>query len=164
MALFSTFGRFLPEFCITAMPRTRPKALLQLIVLFLLVACSEQQDLETVSRCYPADACGSLQYGSQPLVFTATGGDPNNGQTLYQQRCTSCHGVDGKGTGQVGQGDFTDPNWHTRFTDNQIRLTVRHGRGMAMPAAPLADDKMRDLIAYLRTMAPNLPSTGEAYP
>lgn len=132
------------------------------LLIVLISACS-QPELDTVSRCYPADACGAIQYGSQPLVFTATGGDAQNGAGIYASRCAACHGPDGRGTGQIGQGDFSDAAWQTRFTDNQIRLTVRQGRGMAMPPAPMPDKEMRDLIVYIRTLAP-ATQQNEPYP
>lgn len=122
-------------------------------VMLPMFACSDEE-LVTVSRCYPADACGGVQYGAQPLVFTAIGGDVQRGQEIYQSQCASCHGAGGQGNGQLGQGNFADPLWQTRFTDNQIRLTVRQGRGMAMPAMPMPDNAMKDLVAYLRTLAP----------
>jgi mono/diheme cytochrome c family protein len=118
----------------------------------------------TVSECYPsADACGDIQLEAQVLLFSAVGGDREQGQALYAQHCASCHGLDGKGTGPAAVIDMTNPSWQANYTDNRIRATVLSGRGMRMPAIALPDDPLRDLISYVRTLERD-PSAPAASP
>jgi len=52
---------------------------------------------------------------------------------------------------------FAEHNPHGGFlssdppSDQQITQWIRHGR-MSMPATPLSDDQLRELLAYLHTL------------
>jgi mono/diheme cytochrome c family protein len=90
-----------------------------------------------------------------------------NGQTLYQQHCQSCHGIDGVGETYSLQ-SLTDKNylrapalnysehaWH--HTDDQLVKTILEGspRTSKMPAfgkTGLSQQNARDLVAYLKSL------------
>ncbi len=77
------------------------------------------------------------------------------GAAVYQQACARCHyptttsGLHGPGlqalTKQPSLPSGAPP------TDERITDVILHGRQM-MPATPLDDDQLRDLLAYLHTL------------
>lgn len=98
-------------------------------------------------------------------------GGPPPGKILYEQYCVTCHGVEGKGDGPAGlvalpmPRDFTvgqfkfdaDGDGHTG-TDRDLFLVIRDG-GAAVGGNPLmapwghlGDERIRELVAYLRTL------------
>jgi mono/diheme cytochrome c family protein len=77
------------------------------------------------------------------------------GAQVFQQKCARCHSpntthtVKGPGLQAISkQGGFLAGDLPS---DQQITQWIRHGR-MSMPATPLSDDPMRDLLAYLHTL------------
>ena len=55
-------------------------------------------------------------------------GQPD-GAAIFKQRCSGCHGVDGKGLHDMGTPDFTDPKVLGSLTDAQIVSTIENGKG-----------------------------------
>lgn len=138
------------------------RTLLVLAALSPLAGCDDPTT--TVSRCVPEGACEELAERSSPAaVFSAVGGDPEQGRALYREHCAECHGDEGRGAGHDDRGDFTSPAWQAGRTDNQIRLTILNGRGMMMPAFSLGEGELKDLISYLRTMREASASPGSQY-
>jgi mono/diheme cytochrome c family protein len=93
-------------------------------------------------------------------------GDASRGKVLYAQTCVSCHGAGGKGDGPAAPkdpppADHTDPVRMGALTDADI-YTVICGGGAAVGKSPLMaawgpivqDQGLRDLVAYIRTLAP----------
>jgi alcohol dehydrogenase (cytochrome c) len=83
----------------------------------------------------------------------------SNGKKMFEAQCASCHGADANG------GEFA-PGIVVRIvnrTDSDIISTIREGLpNRGMPAFPLRDPEMRDLVAHLRTLHP--PRRGEMIP
>ena len=83
---------------------------------------------------------------------------------LYKAQCATCHGVDGKGQTtagkKVGTKDWTDPKVLKALSDVDVDKAIRIGKNgddgkELMPsAAKLGDDKIKALIAYIRTFQP----------
>lgn len=75
----------------------------------------------------------------------------DEGRSLYQGRCLSCHGDGGTG-GELG------PNIVNRLAnldDVQIGDVIRNGKpASGMPAFVVADAELTGLVAYLRTFRP----------
>ncbi len=80
------------------------------------------------------------------------------GRVVYEQNCISCHGATGRGDGAAGwaldprPADFTLPHFETH-TDAELESTIKNGvPGTGMPAfrSRLSDQRIRDVIAYLR--------------
>ena len=77
------------------------------------------------------------------------------GAALFQQRCASCHNVDGRAP-SLSTGAFTHGS-----EDAQIAQTIRAGvPGTQMPPFPsLSDPEIRELVAHIRSL-----SAGRASP
>lgn len=90
----------------------------------------------------------------------------DQGLTIYQRDCASCHGADGSGE-LLGSADFTDLRQMDRLAPRDLYLTVTQGRG-SMPAwqARLSQDERWAVIDYLRTFTfdPSLPGEPQAAP
>ena len=72
-----------------------------------------------------------------------------------------CHGEDGR-SGPVRSDvpsapDFTSVDWHRRRSDQQLKISILEGRGSRMPAfhGKLGDDQVGDIVAFLRSFAPD---------
>lgn len=91
-------------------------------------------------------------------------GDPEAGEDLYQQNCSSCHGEDAKGLPSLGK-DLTTSDFVHSSSEQELLTFVKEGRsiddpdnttGVAMPPKggnpALTDDQILDIIAYIRTL------------
>jgi mono/diheme cytochrome c family protein len=87
--------------------------------------------------------------------------DVLSGRVIYSTICIRCHGIDGKGEGQM---KFTPPVADLTSTAIQAKLdgrlfkSVHDGkRNTAMGAwrESLTDDEIWDALAYIRTLAPD---------
>lgn len=87
--------------------------------------------------------------------------------TVWQQRCSTCHGPGGKGDGAAAAAltpkprDFTLASWQSSVTDEHIQKTIVEGGqsvglSMLMVANPdLASkpDVVKALVAHVRSLA-----------
>jgi mono/diheme cytochrome c family protein len=87
--------------------------------------------------------------------------DVLSGRVIYSTICIRCHGIDGKGEGQM---KFTPPVADLTSTVIQGKLDARLFKSMhdgrpntAMGAwrEALTDDEIWDALAYIRTLAPD---------
>ena len=114
------------------------------------------QSTKTVSRCYPEGAdCSGLEAPLQAAGETSM--DPERGRRGFLDRCSPCHGPDGKGMGFAKRGDFTRPEWQRKLSDEQILEVVRKGRGMQMPAFSLPAPEILAIVAHVRSLGPKPP-------
>jgi mono/diheme cytochrome c family protein len=95
---------------------------------------------------------------------TAAAADPaaqKQAEEIFANRCTPCHGQNGKGDGPASASlnphprNFHDGAWHKTVTDEHIDKIIQYGgsavgRSAAMPANPDLGGKP-DVIAALRT-------------
>jgi len=95
-------------------------------------------------------------------LVVAGGGDIEKGKALYRQSCGHCHGLDGKGDGEMG-GYLNPPpaNLASEKTqsksDAELKDVIMKGRsGTAMEGfeGALEEDQFNDLFAYLRSLKP----------
>jgi cytochrome c oxidase cbb3-type subunit III len=90
------------------------------------------------------------------------------GGKVYKHYCAICHGYEGQGNGfnstnlAVPPRDFSNPQFWREATDEHLLLTVSKGgtavgKSVLMPAwgRTLTDRQMRDVVAYLHTLAPS---------
>jgi len=80
---------------------------------------------------------------------------PDDGGDLFKQKCSMCHGADGKGYAALKTPDFTDPKVQASLTDQEITEIIKNGKkGTAMPpfADKLSDDQIQSLVAYIRSL------------
>jgi len=91
------------------------------------------------------------------LAFAAlAAGAPQepDGAALFKQKCSMCHGPDGKGFAALKTPDFTDPKWQDSKTDKQITDTIRNGKqGTMMQAfgSQLKDNEIDALLKQIRS-------------
>ena len=87
-----------------------------------------------------------------------------NAPSLYAERCSTCHGPNGRGDGLGGEGlepkprDFADRDWQRSISDARIAETI-HAGGAAlglsarMPAQPDLDRaQLEVLVRYIRSV------------
>jgi cbb3-type cytochrome c oxidase subunit III len=99
-----------------------------------------------------------LAFGAFSLVFSLAlqaAPAPDDGADLFEQNCTMCHGVDGKGYSSLNTPDFTDPKVQASLTDKTIIEIIKNGKkGTAMPAfsEKLSDKQIHSLLIYIRSL------------
>ena len=107
------------------------------------------------------------------VILSATGGiagaaeegDMEAGKQLYQQRCSPCHGADGKANTPTAQAlnpkprDHTDGAYMNQLSSDHLSKVIKQG-GAAVgkspimpPQADLSDKQIRDVIAFVRSLA-----------
>ena len=89
-------------------------------------------------------------------------GDPTKGKVVFEKHCLSCHGADGKGTGQMGPlltppaADYTSESSRLK-SDAELLHAIQEGRpGTAMRSFKklgLSKQEMRDVLAYVRVLS-----------
>ncbi|HEY7545732.1 MAG TPA: c-type cytochrome [Blastocatellia bacterium] len=70
------------------------------------------------------------------------------------QKCTGCHGADGKGKIK-GAPDFTDAAWQKKVSDADMIEQIKLGKPPKMPPyeGKLTDGQIKALVAYIRSFA-----------
>ena len=88
------------------------------------------------------------------LLVSSTGvvmaGDPMKGRSLYENRCSGCHGLDG--LPQVTEVPNFKMGQGLMKSDQEILAFVQKGKGV-MPGFKgiLTEAEIRDIIAHIRT-------------
>jgi len=109
-----------------------------------------------------------------PAPVAKTGGDPAGGEAVYQIYCASCHGPRGDGDGPAALALDPKPARHSdgaymnALGNDYLFEVIREG-GAAVGKSPLmaawggslSDEQIRDVIAFVRTLA-KPPYRGEA--
>ena len=129
-----------------------------------------------------AVACGkSGESSSSETKAPETKVDMNAAKEMYESRCSSCHGVSGKGDGPGAAAlnpkprNFADSAWNKSIKDDQLRKTIIYGgaavgKSPIMPASPDLDAKpevVDGLIKMVRSfgghlnLAPSKKERGE---
>ena len=77
-------------------------------------------------------------------------GDPMKGRSLYENRCSGCHGMDG--SPQVAAIPNFKMGEGLMKPDQQLLAFIQKGKGV-MPGfkGVLSDAEIRDVIAHIRT-------------
>ncbi len=78
----------------------------------------------------------------------------------YEQKCTKCHGSDGKGATTMGKRlgarDYTDAKVQADLKDEQITKAIKEGfkdkdgKEVMKPTEGLSDADVKALVAYMR--------------
>jgi mono/diheme cytochrome c family protein len=113
----------------------------------------------------PAPAAPAAPRAGEPVA--ATGGDAvARGHEHYKLLCATCHGEDGctPGPGAAGldpqPAKHCDGNYMNKLSDDHIFKVIKEGGAsvgksplMAPWGGTLTDDQIRDVIAFLRSIA-----------
>lgn len=85
---------------------------------------------------------------------SAPGGNAAAGKASFEQICTACHGVDGRGNVLVGAANLTDSIWLHGGAPASIRQTIAKGRQGQMPAhlERLGEVRTKLLAAYVLSL------------
>lgn len=88
--------------------------------------------------------------------------DKPDGAAIYKQKCSMCHGADGKGYSALKTPDFTDPKWQESRTDKEIEEAIKNGK----PGTPMLafgdkfkEEEIQALVAQIRSF--NSKKNGE---
>jgi mono/diheme cytochrome c family protein len=101
-----------------------------------------------------------------PWVFAQShSGSTKSGERIFQQHCAGCHGAAGDGLGPdikeliVPPASFLAPKTRAK-TDRELYLAIKQGvlfSPMHGWADRLSDQEIRDVLNYIRTLAPFNP-------
>ena len=92
-------------------------------------------------------------------------------RTIFSSRCSTCHGLDGKGKGPLSPGlnphprDYTDRAWQKAVSDDEIRTAIVKGgigvgKSALMPPNPDLSDEpqvVEELLAIVRAFGTDAP-------
>lgn len=104
-----------------------------------------------------------LVMGCSSWVAAQAGrGNPQAGQTVYENNCLRCHGEKLDGAGPEGQYLIVRPanlqsSASRAKTDWELLITISHGAAFTPMhgfRGKLTDQQMLDVLAYVRMMAP----------
>lgn len=82
-------------------------------------------------------------------------------KALFASVCARCHGEDGHGGLPLYEGgpsprNFADPDFQRAFTDEDIKRTIRDGKGAGMPpfGATFTPEQLDALVGRVRSFDP----------
>jgi len=129
-------------------------------VFTVILACSLLQAAIAEAQLPPPAAAPTAAPAAAPA-------GAQEADTIWQQRCSTCHGPNGKGDGPAGSAltpkprDFTLASWQASVTDEHIEKIIAEGGqsvglSMLMPANPDLVSKpevIKALRAHVRGLA-----------
>jgi cytochrome c oxidase cbb3-type subunit 3 len=103
----------------------------------------------------PGPGAGPASIGDDPFLLA--------GKTIYDSRCVSCHGPQGKGDGPVAKtigtpppGDLTDDQWKHGDRPEQVVGVIARGlpgTGMSPWVGTLDDEEIRAVAAFVYVLS-----------
>lgn len=95
--------------------------------------------------------------GSIACLVSVSYGTPkkSEGAGLFREKCSMCHGINGKGYAAIKTPDFTDPKWQADHTDKELLDAIENGvQGTAMVSfkGKLSEKQMKDVLRYIRSL------------
>ncbi len=143
-----------------------------------LLACGDADGARTApAAARPSEAAPPAAAGEPPIPAAATPapaagapaaaqGDPAKGELQYASLCASCHGPRGDGDGPLAEALSPHPAKHSdgqymnALSDEHLFRVIKEG-GPAVGKSPLMapwggvlrDDQIRDVIAFIRSLA-----------
>jgi len=96
-----------------------------------------------------------LSAGALVLAAGLYAADQPDAAAIFRQKCSMCHGPDGKGFAAIKTPDFTDPKVQASLTDKQIQETIENGK-KDTPMPPfkdkLKDDEIQAMVKFIRSL------------
>ena len=85
---------------------------------------------------------------------SAAGSKIDAAALFVAQKCSTCHGADGKGKIKDTP-NFTDAAWQKKTTDAELTGGIKSGKPPKMPAfeSKLSDGEIKALVAYVRSFS-----------
>jgi mono/diheme cytochrome c family protein len=116
-------------------------------------ACSGGGPAESGTQPTPAPA-------SQPVALAAAP-PAESAQEIFKNRCSPCHGPQGRGDGPASAAltpkprDYADAEWQKSVTDDQIKKTILYGgaavgKSPVMPSQPDLESKPEALAGLVQ--------------
>lgn len=109
----------------------------------------------------PARADDAAGQGSRSTLVASQ----PDGATIFRQKCSKCHGRDGKGNPSIKTPDFTSPQVQAGMTDQQMTDVIEHGKPDTMMrawAGKLSNQQIASVRGYLRSLATSGQTTESA--
>ena len=133
-----------------------------LIFIALAASCSKNQDPPP-----PSSGSPNAQPESGPRRHGGTENGREVAQKMYDTVCTTCHGSDGSGNGQMAKNlpvkprNYTDATWQASVTDADIKKIILGGgasvgKSPMMPGQPQLTDQpevLDGLVQIIRGFA-----------
>lgn len=94
---------------------------------------------------------GSVAFAVSPS-FAA---DTPKGADIFREKCSMCHGMDGKGYAAIKTPDFTDAKWQAAHPDKELMDAIENGvKGTAMVSFKdkLSQQEMTAVLKYIRSL------------
>ncbi len=126
------------------------------IITFLMVQCGQNNNGSDVQ--HPESE------NTESSNVNALKGNAVNGKILFDQTCSACHGMDGKGLPNLGK-NLTTSSFVKSESDDELIEFIKKGRPVddplntthvAMPPLggnpSLKDQQIKDIIAYMRKL------------
>lgn len=126
--------------------KTKHLVLVLALSAFAAVACSKKSDDAAKASPSPREP--------EPTAAAAGGGpiDMNQAQSIFNERCSACHGPGGDGNGPAAANlnpkprNYHDKAWQASVSDEQIKKAITLGgaavgKSPIMPASPDLDAK-----------------------
>jgi mono/diheme cytochrome c family protein len=112
--------------------------------------------INVLSRTITQADSASPSPASQNLTEASTqAAKPGEGATIFAQKCSVCHGADGKGRPALKTPDWTDPKVQAGISDQVMIATITNGKaGTLMPAwsGKLSGEQIQAVAAHLRSL------------
>ncbi|MBZ0231490.1 MAG: cytochrome c [Deltaproteobacteria bacterium] len=130
-------------------------------VLVLAVAACKKPAPADSDQAEPQPGTAVATAGGTAAAAAAGGDAAAKAKEIFANRCTPCHGPEGKGDGPASASlnpqprNFHDPAWHASIDDAYIEKIIKFGgaavgKSPAMPGNPDLNDPV--VIAELRTL------------
>ena len=74
---------------------------------------------------------------------------------IFREKCSMCHGIEGKGYAAIKTPDFTDPKWQSAHPDKELRDAIEKGvKGTAMVSFKdkLSQQEITAVLKYIRSL------------
>jgi len=105
----------------------------------------------------------ALRDADPPPYAAQVPGDPKRGAEVYEDDCSTCHGVDGHGGKRASS--IVDGSYLTLVSDQYLRTTVIVGRPEMgapdwrgdVPGKPMSSNDVTDVVAWLAAQRPSSP-------
>jgi len=90
------------------------------------------------------------------VASAAVAGSKNPaGAAIFKEKCSMCHGMDGKGYAAIKTPNFTDPKWQAAHKDKELMDAIENGvKGTAMVSfkGKLDHEQMEAILKYIRSL------------